>query len=196
MKKSIRYIVISLIAIFFINGCSKQPLQEINAAKAAVDSIVSEGAEKYLPEDAKQLNEDLNKALDAVQAQDSKIFKNYGKAKSMLAKVKSEAEAVSAKLPAKQEEAKKNAIAAIKNAAATIDAAKELSEKTKDTKDVSETMRAEIKNLADSLDELLAQLDREDYLTIASRAEEIKGKASELSILINQTPAKTEKKKK
>ena len=49
MKQSIRYIVISLIAVFFMTGCSKQPLQEINAAKAAVDSITSDGAEKIFP---------------------------------------------------------------------------------------------------------------------------------------------------
>ena len=84
MKHSIRYIVISLIAVFFIAGCSKQPLQEINAAKAAVDSIISDGAEKYLPDDAKKINDDLNKAMDEVKAQDAKIFKNYEKAKKML----------------------------------------------------------------------------------------------------------------
>jgi hypothetical protein len=49
--------MISLIALFFIAGCSKQPLQEINGAKAAVDFVISEGAEKYLPADAKKLND-------------------------------------------------------------------------------------------------------------------------------------------
>jgi len=53
MKHSMRYIIISLIGIFLIAGCSRQPLQEINAAKTAVDSIISEGAEKYMPDDAK-----------------------------------------------------------------------------------------------------------------------------------------------
>ena len=40
MKHSRRYIMISLIALFFIAGCSKQPLQEINVAKTAVDSAL------------------------------------------------------------------------------------------------------------------------------------------------------------
>lgn len=199
MKESIRYIVISLIAVFFVNGCSNQPLQEINAAKTAVDYIVSEGAEKYLPDDAKKLNDNLNKAMDEVKVQDAKIFKNYSKAKEMLANVKAEAEAVSKKLPAKQEEAKKDAIAAIVAAKAAMDATKTLIAKASTGKTPSaanETISADIKNLEDSFKELQVQIDREDYLTIASKAGEIRDKASELSKLLKQQPGTTEKKKK
>ena len=60
----------------------------------------------------------------------------------------------------------------------------------------NETISADIKNLEDSFKELQGQVDREDYLTIASRAGEIRNKASELSTLLKQPPAKTEKKKK
>ncbi|PKL52305.1 MAG: hypothetical protein CVV37_01930 [Nitrospira bacterium HGW-Nitrospira-1] len=199
MKQSIRYIMISLIAVFFITGCSKQPLQEINAAKAAVDSLISEGAEKYLPEDAKKINDDLNKAMHEVKAQDAKIFRNYGKAKEMLANVKAEAEAIKATLPAKQEETKKNAIAAMEEAKAAMDAARAVFEKAsrgKGSKAADETISAEMKTLEDSLKELQIQVDRGDYLTITSKAGEIRNKASELSTLLKQTPAKAEKKKR
>ena len=199
MKQNMRYIVISLIAIVFITGCSKQPLQEINTAKAAVDSIISEGAEKYLPDDAKKINDDLNKAMDEVKAQDAKTFKNYENAKKMLAAVKTEAEAVNAKLPAKKEEARKDAITAMEDARTAMDAAKTLIEKASKGKTptaANETISADIKNLEDSFRELQAQVDREDYLTIASKAAEIKSKASELSTLIQQPAEKTEKKKK
>jgi hypothetical protein len=191
--------MISLVVIFLIAGCSKQPLQEINAAKSAVDSLISEGAEKYLPEDAKKINDDLNQAVDEVKAQDAKMIKNYGKAKEMLAAVKTAAEAVNAKLPAKKEEARKDAITAMEDAKTAIDALKTLLEKAssgKGPKADIETISAEVKNIEDSFKELQMQIDREDYLTIASRAGEISNKTSELSALIKQTPAKTEKKKK
>ena len=197
MKQNIRYIMISLIAVVFITGCSKQPLQEINTAKAAVDSIMSEGAEKYLPDDAKKINDDLNKAMDEVKAQDAKTFKNYENAKKMLATVKSEADAITAKLPAKKEEAKKDAITAMEDAKIALDAAKTLFEKaSKGKKAVDETISADMKNLEDSFKELQAQIDREDFLTIASKAAEIKSKASELSTILQQPAAKPEKKKK
>jgi ABC-type transporter Mla subunit MlaD len=199
MKYSMHYIMISLIVIFLIAGCSRQPLQEINAAKAAVDFVISEGAEKYLPDDAKKLNDNLNKAMDEVKAQDAKILKNYSKAKEMLVNVKAEAEDVNSKLPAKKEEAKKDAIAAIEAAKAAMDETKALLTKGPSGKGpgaANETISADIKNLEDSLEELQVQIDREDYMTIASKAGEIRNKASELSTLLKQTPAKTEKNKK
>lgn len=195
MKHGMRYIMLGLIALFFITGCSKQPLQEINAAKAAVDSIISDGAEKYLPDDAKKLNDDLNKAMDEVKVQNEKIFKNYSRAKEMLVNVKAEAEAINSKLPAKKEEAKKDALAAIEAAKAAIDNAKILVAQAA-RGSANETISTDIKDLDDSFKELQTQVDREDYLTIASRAGEIRHKASELSTLLKQTPAKTEKKKK
>jgi hypothetical protein len=197
MKPNIRYIVISLIAIVFITGCSKQPLQEINTAKAAVDSIISEGAEKYLPDDAKKINDDLNRAMEEVKAQNAQTFKNYENAKKMLATVKVEADAVNAKLPAKKEEARKEAVAAMEDARIAMDAAKTRIDKAsngKAPKTANETASTDIRNLEDSLKELQAQVDREDYLTIASKAAEIKSKASELSNLIEQPAAKAEKK--
>ncbi len=199
MKHSMRYIIISLIALFFIAGCEKQPLKEINAAKTAVDSIISEGAEKYLPDDAKKLNDNLNKAMDEVKVQDAKIIKNYGKAKEMLVNVKAEAEAINSKLPAKKEEAKKDAIAAIEAAKAAMDETKALlakGSKGKAPNAANETISADIKNLEESFKELQVQIDREDFMTIASKAGEIRNKASELSTLLKQTPAKTEIKKK
>jgi len=199
MKHSMRYIMITLIVISFIAGCSNQPLQEINAAKTAVDSLISEGAEKYLPEDAKKINDDLNKAMAEVKAQDAKMFKNYGKAKEMLTAVKASAEAVNAKLPAIKEGARKDAIAAMENAKKAIDEVKTLLEKTSSGKGANadnEAVSAGVKNLEDSFKELQMQVDREDYLSIASKAGEISNKTSELSALIKQTPAKTEKKKK
>jgi len=199
MKQNMRYIMISLITVFFITGCSKQPLQEINAARSAVDSVISEGAEKYLPDDAKKINDAFNKAMDEVKAQDAKIFKNFAKAKEMLAAVKTEAAAVNSKLPATKEGAKKVAISEMENAKTAIEATRALFEKTsreKNPKASVETFRAEVKNLEDSFKELQAQVEREDYLTIASKAAEIRDKASKLSALIKQTAVKTGKKKK
>jgi len=197
MRQSVQYIFISLLVIAFITGCSKQPLQEINTARAAVDAIMSEGAEKYLPDDAKKINDDLNKAMDEVKAQDAKTFKNYENAKKMLAVVKTEADAINAKLPAKKEEAKKDAIAAMEDAKIAMDAAKTLFEKASTGKKApDETISADMKNLEDSFKELQGQVEREDYLTTASKAAEIKSKASELSTLLQQPAAKLEKKNK
>ena len=199
MIQSKRYIIISIFALFLIGGCSRQPLQEINAARSAVDAVISEGAEKYLPEDAKKINDALNKALDEVKAQDAKIFRNYDKAKEMLAAVKTGAGAIAAKLTVKKEEVKKDAIAAIEDAKTVLDTARELLEKNsgrKGSKAANESILAEVKNLESSFKELQLLVDREDYLMAMSQAGEIRNKASELSTFIQQSYTKTEKKKK
>jgi len=191
--------MISVIAAFFITGCSKQPLQEMNAARSAVDSVISEGAEKYLPDEAKKINDALNKAMDEVKAQDAKIFKNFAKAKEMLAAVKAEAEAINSKLAAQKEEVRKDAVSAIEDAKTALDATKELFEKAssrKGSKAPDATIETELKNLESSFKELQVLVDREDYLNAISRSGEIKNKSLELSTLLKQTSAKTEKKKK
>ena len=199
MKQTGRYMAMITIAIFFIAGCSKQPLQEINTAKAAVDSIVSDGSEKYLPEDTKKINDDLNKAMAEVQAQDAKLIKNYGKAQEMLGTVKSEADAVAAKLPSIKDAAKKTADSAMQEARASIDEAGALADKVSKGKgkkpDVA-ALGAELKALEDSFKELQSQVERADYLTVASRAAEIKGKASAFSEGLKQLPEKADKKRK
>jgi hypothetical protein len=106
---------------------------------------------------------------------------------------------INSKLPAIKEEAKKDAVAAIEAAKAALDETKALLAKASRGKSPSasnETTSADIKNLEDSFKELQVQIDREDYMTIASKAGEIRNRATELSTLLKQTPAKTEKKKK
>ena len=199
MKRSMRYIIISIFAVFLITGCSRQPLEEINAARTAVDSVFSEGAENYLPEDAKKINDALNKAMDEVKAQDAKIFKNFDKAKEMLAAVKTEAGVIAAQLTVKKEEVKKDAISAIEDAKTVLDTTKELIEKNsgrKGSKAANESILAEVKNLESSFKELRALVDKEDYLMAISQAGEIRNKASELSTFIQQSYTKTEKKNK
>lgn len=99
--------------------------QEINATKSVVDAVVAEGGE-YAPEETKKLNDDLTTAMKEVKSQDSKPFKNYSKAKEMLAKVKSDAETLKSGLAAKKEQAKQNAFAAQDAAKVAVGEAKAL----------------------------------------------------------------------
>jgi len=48
MKKSTSIFLVFVMASFLLIGCGKQPTEDINASKAAVDAVIAEGAEKYL----------------------------------------------------------------------------------------------------------------------------------------------------
>ena len=58
-----RYLILSMMVVFMFVGCSSQPTTEMNDAKAAVDAVIAEGAEKYAQVDAQKLNDDLAAAM-------------------------------------------------------------------------------------------------------------------------------------
>ncbi len=197
-----RYLIVGLMAMFLFVGCAQQPTKEINDAKAAVDAVVAEGAEKYAQADAKKLNDDLAAAMSEIKAQDGKMMKNYSKAKEALAKVKADAEALKTGLAAKKEEAKQNAITAQGAAKTAINDAKALlakAPKGKGSKADIEAMKADVKGLEESLPEVQKLVDTEDYSAAAEKANAIKDKASAVSDQIKQAMekvgAKTETKK-
>src|SRR5512139_1376921 len=116
MKGITGYFLFGFFVLFTLIACSKQPVQEINAAKSAVDSAMAEGAEKYSPAEAKKVNDALTEAMAEIKTQDGKFFKDYKKAGEMLAKVKTDSDNLKAGLAAKKEEARKKAIAAEESA--------------------------------------------------------------------------------
>ncbi len=199
MKARLRYLVLGLVSMFLFVGCSKQPTDEINSAKSAVDTVVVEGV-KYALEDTKKLNDDLSAAMNEIKTQDSKLFKNYSKAKEMLAKAKSDAEALKAGLPEKKEQAKQNALASQNTAKTLLDEAKTLllskAPRGKGTKADIEAMKADIKGLEESLIDVQKLIDTEDYALASDKANTIKDKAVSVSDQIKQALERVGAKKK
>jgi len=193
MKKSTMIVLVFVMAGLLLIGCGKQPTEDMNAAKSAVDAVIAEGAEKYAPEDAKKLNDELTAALDEVKIQDSKTMKNYSKAQEMLAEVKADAEALKTNLPVKKEEARNNALAAHEASKTAIEEAKKLLAKAprgKGSMADIEAMKADVKGLEDSLLEVQAAVDAEDYAAASEKAKGIQEKAAEVSSQITQAMKK------
>jgi archaellum component FlaC len=184
MKNVIKVMVLGILVMAVFTSCAKQPAQEINDAKAAVEAAAKEGAGVYAAEDFKKLNDDLTAAMDEVNTQSKKFFKSFGTAKQMLANVKTEAEALAATIPAKKEAAKTAALTAQQEAQAAIDEAKALlgkAPKGKGTKADIEAMNADLKGVEDSFPQVQAAIDQEDYFGAANTANTIKEKAGAIS---------------
>ena len=198
MKGVISNFLIGLLMVFAFTACSKQPAQEINAAKTAVDAAMAEGAEKYSPAGARNVNNELAAALAEVHAQDARFLKDYKKAKGMLAKTKADAETLKAGLAAKKEEAKKQALAAQEVAITAVEEAKASLAKamrSKTAKDL-DALNADAQGLDDSLLEVKNLIDTEDYTTALEKAGAVKTGAVALMEQIRQiTPEKTLKAK-
>lgn len=184
MKNAIKVFVLGIFVLSLFSSCAKQPTQEINDAKAAVEAATKEGADVYAADELKKLNADLTAALDEVATQDKKFFKKFTTAKDMLAKVKADAEALKATIPAKKEAAKNAALTAQQEARAALDEAKALLEKAprgKGTKADIEAFTADLKGLEDSFPEIQAAIDKEDYFGASNKAASIKEKAASVS---------------
>jgi hypothetical protein len=184
MERKGRYFVWTIAVILMLVGCSKPPAPELATATAALQDLAAAGAEKYAPADFKNLNDQLAAATAEIKAQDGKWFKSYDKAKEMLAKVTSAAEALKPTLPAKKAEAQKSATGAQEAAKAAVDAAKALLAKARAGKVARtdlEAMQAEVKGLEEGLSEVQTLVAREEYLTATDRAKAISDKAVSLS---------------
>ncbi|NPV82318.1 MAG: hypothetical protein HPY46_01860 [Candidatus Aminicenantes bacterium] len=196
MKNLMKLAVLGLVVVFLFTSCAKQPTQQIDEAKAAIAAVEAAKGNIYAKDELKKLNDDLQAALDEVNAQSKKLFKKYGKAKEMLAKVKTDAEAVKALIPARIEEAKNAALTAQNEAKAAFDEAKALLDKApkgKGTKADIEAMKADLAGLEAQLTEVQTAIDGEDYFGAKDKALSIKDKAAAIAEQVKAAIAKVKK---
>jgi len=195
MKRLLKYFAYGLLVMFILTGCAKQPTEDMSAAQKAVEDLKGTGAEKYIPEDTKKVDDGLAAALNEIKAQDGKfaLTRNYDKAKQMLAQVKADSEKVKADIVVKKEEAKKNALAGQEAARASVKEAKALLAKApmgKGARADIEALKGDIKGLEDSVPELQQLIDKEDYAVAIDKAKAIKEKADGVSNQIKEAMKK------
>lgn len=182
------FIVLFLSLVFLTTGCSKRPEQEIAAARTAVDSAFSDGAEKYAPDEAKQLNEALNAAITEIKNQEARYFKDYKKAKLMLAGVGSDAERIRGILPQRKEEAKIRAKEALNTAISALETAKAAFRK-KPTRDAEVTASQEsaLNELEDALAVIRRLIEAEDFNRAAREAAAVEMNAEKFVFTLKET---------
>lgn len=188
--------LVLVLAIALVLAACKQPTQQINEAQAVIDEIAKAGADKYAAAEFKTLGDDMKAAQDEIAVQDKKFFKKFGTAKDMLAKVKTDAEALKAALPGKIEAAKNAAIAIQAEAKTAIDEAKALLEKApkgKDTKKDIEALKADLAGAETAFAEIQTALDATDYLGAADKAKSVKEKAVAVADQVKAAIEKTKK---
>jgi hypothetical protein len=198
MKNLMKLTVLVLVAAFVFSACGSKPAKALDEAKATIEGLAKEGADKYAPEEFKKLNDNLTAALDEIKGQEGKLFKKFGKATELLAQVKTDAEALKAALPAKIEAAKSAAMALQTEAQTALKDAEALLKKApmgKGTKADIEAFKADLKGLNDAIPQIQTALDAQDYVGAADQAKAIKDKAMSIVEQINAAIAKVKGKK-
>jgi hypothetical protein len=187
VRTLLKVLAVNALAVLVLAGCSSQPAQEIEGAKAAVDAVAAEGGEKFAGPEMKNLNGALSAAMEEVKAQDGKFFKSYDKAKDMLVKAKADADALKAGLPAKKEQAKTEATAGLAAASDAVSSAKAALAKAPKGKGAAadiEALKGDVQGLDAALAEAKPLIEAQDYSAAKDKAASIKAKADEVSAAV------------
>ena len=182
--KRFALVLLGVVLMAGLTACGKQPVEEINATRAALDLAVSEGAEKYTAEDFKLVNDSLAAAMEEVKVQDGKMFKKYDQAKELLAKVKVDAEALQAKIVTVKAELRAAAATALSEAGAAVAGARtqlETAPVGKGSAADIEMMKADVQGLEAALLEVQPLIDSGEFAMAAEKAATIRGKAQSIS---------------
>jgi uncharacterized lipoprotein YehR (DUF1307 family) len=182
--KKISVMLLGLALVVSLSACGKQPTEEINATRSAIDAAVSEGAEKYTPEDLKLVADQMAAAEAEIKVQDDKFFKNYDNAKQMLAKAKADADSLKGKVATVKEEMKNSAITLLGEATAAVAEAKaalETAPRGKGSLADIEAMKADVAGLEEALNEIQPLVDAGEYASAVEKATAIKSRAVAVS---------------
>jgi len=193
--KKVLVVLASLALVASLTACAKAPTEEINATKAAVDAAVAEGAQQYTPEDYKMVADGLAAANAEIKVQEEKFFKNFDKAKQMLAKTKADAEALKGKVAQRKEELKQAAIATMAQATTALAEAKDLlakAPKGKGSKADIEAMQTDLAGVEAMMPEVQPMIDGGDFIGANEKANAILARINAVS---EEVKAAMEKKK-
>ena len=107
-------------AFAFLMACSSPPEVDFALARQAIDTVVSDGAEIYTPEDLDRISRKLGEAVREIQRQDALIFRDYRLAAFTLEQVVAEAEVLQGKLARRKLELNIAADTAFRDARAAV----------------------------------------------------------------------------
>ena len=194
--KKLLVVLASLALVASLTACAKAPTEEVNATKGSLDAAVAEGAQQYTPEDYKMVADQLAAANAEIKVQEEKFFKNFDKAKQILAKAKADADALKGKVAARKEELKQAAIATMAQANTALAEAKALlakAPKGKGSKAEIEAMATDLAGVEAMIPEVQPMLDKGDFIGANEKANAI---LARINAVISEVNAAIEAKKK
>jgi hypothetical protein len=195
MKNVLSAVLLVLGFGLLLAGCASAPTEEINATKAAIASIQAGDVRTYAPESLKAAEDELNKALAEIQAQDGKfaMTRDYKQASTMLKSAKDLVEKAKSDAQVAMTKAKADAEAAIASLPPMIEEAKKAlakAPKGKDTKADLEAMQNDLKLADEALNEAGTAMSQSKYNDALAKASSAKSKASAIIDQIKQAQEK------
>jgi hypothetical protein len=199
MKKKILLGLATVGFAIVLTSCQKIPQAEIDAANAAVEQTKAAGAESYVPEQFTALQDSLRIALENVEAQKSKLFKKYSKAKVQLINVATLAGTVKQNAETKKEEVKAEVTQLLADVNALVTEDKALLAKAprgKEGKAALEAIKGDIATIEASITEVNNLVTSGDFMAADYKIKASKEKATEINTELKDAIAKVKGKGK
>jgi hypothetical protein len=189
-----RYIVLAAALVLAgVVACAKAPQEDISSAQAEVDMAKAAQAETWAPNEYQAADQAMSAANAEIAAQDQKWFKNYDKAKELLARAKDEAAKAAATAAANKDQARKDAETGIADADTALQAAEaalKVAPVTKDSKADLELYKSDLEALRATLDGARSAFAAEDYKKALESTASVKDKATTIATQLEEAKKK------
>jgi hypothetical protein len=188
-------IVLSVIALLLVVGCSKPPEMEMQNADSSMQAARAAEAESYSPQSYRAAMDALNAATAAKEEQDGKfaLFRSYGKVKEMYVQAQALADKAVTDAQTEKERVKGEVTAMMTEVQTALDdAAKAIDKapKGKGSKADIEMFKADLATAQAGFADAKTQFDAGKFLTAKASLEAVKAKAGQIVADIAAAKAK------
>lgn len=184
MKNKILMGLSAIVMIAVLVGCGKKPQVEIDTTNAAIEAAKTAEADVYLPDEFAAVQDSMNAILADIEAQEGKMFKNYGDATENLASVQALANELASKVDGKKEEVKAEAETLMNDIETVIAENNRLVARLPRGKEgvaVIEQIKADLSNVDASVAEAKTAYDSSAFMDAYNKLQAAKAKADELN---------------
>jgi uncharacterized protein YicC (UPF0701 family) len=180
MKNKLLMGLAAIVMVAILSSCGKKPQVEIDATNAAIDAAKTAEAAVYVPEEFAAVQDSMKAIMADIQVQESKLFKNFGAAKTKLASTLTFANKVAVDAAAKKEEVKQEVDSLMTNIKAVITENGELMKKAPRGKEgaaVLAAMKTDMSAIEASVSEAQGLYDQGTYMDALNKITAAKEKA-------------------
>lgn len=187
--------VLAVMALPLIWGCSKPPELEMQKANTSIQAAMTAEAEEYAPQSLTVARDTLNSAMAMKEEQDGKfaLFRSYGKAKAQFVRAEALAQKAATDAAAEKERVRQEVADLLTQTRAALDAAKT----ALDAAPVGKGNRADIELIKNDLvtintafDEARAEFDGGKFKSAKAKVEAVMARATSITAEIANAAAK------
>ena len=197
MKNRFFLVFATVAAVVLMTSCGKVPQADIDAANAAISAAKTAQADIYLPGEFAALNDSMTVITQSVEAQKSKLFKNYKTVKVQAADLTTLAGQIATNAAVKKDEVKVEAetmLASVKTLLADNQALILKAPKGKEGKAVLDEIKGEMTVIETSINEAQVLYDGgTNYMQVLDKVKAANEALTAINTELNDAIAKVKR---